>query len=132
MAQLRREKAKLDQAGLHVVLVGLGTQAEALKFSRQFDVPFPIIVDPQKLLYRTYGLKKASIMQLVTPDILLKGIRSMREGHLPGMPQGDVQQLPGAFVIDREGHILLSHFAQNAADHLSADAIVAATLKSAA
>jgi peroxiredoxin len=132
VAQLRREKAKLDEAGLQVVLVGLGTRAEALDFIRRFGVPFPIIVDPEKHLYRTYGLKRASFMQLVTPEILLKGLKSMREGHLPGRPQGDVQQLPGAFVINQKGYILLSHFAQNAADHLSVDEIIAATLKTAA
>lgn len=128
---MRRDKSKLEQAGIQVVLVGLGTPAEALEFSRQFSVPFPIIADPGKDLYRTYGLKRANFMQLASPAILLKGLKGMREGYLPGRPQGDVLQMPGTFVIDREGRILHSHFAQNAADHLSVDAIVAAIAKSA-
>jgi len=126
VAQLRQEKTSLDQAGIQVVLVGMGTPAEAESFRRQYDVPFPLISDPEKNLYRAYGLKRARFMQLFSPGLLRKGLMAAGEGHLPGMPRGDPMQMPGTFVIDREGRFLLRHFARDAADHLPVASIIKA------
>jgi len=126
VAQLRQEKTSLDQAGINVVLVGMGTPVEAESFRQQYNVPFPIISDPEKLLYRAYGLKRARFIQLFSPSLLGKGLQAAGEGHMPGIPQGDPMQMPGTFVIDQEGRFLLRHFARDAADHLPVASIIKA------
>ena len=123
---MRQEKAALDQAGIQVVLAGMGTTAEAESFRQQYGVPFPIISDPEKHLYRAYGLKRAHLMQLFSPGLLRKGLQAAGEGHLPGIPQGDTMQMPGTFVIDQNGRFLLRHFARDAADHPPVASIIKA------
>jgi peroxiredoxin len=43
-----------------------------------------------------------------------------------GLPQGDVRQLPGVFVIDTNGKIVFSHYAADPADHPAVADILAA------
>jgi hypothetical protein len=124
VAQLRQEKATIDQAGIQVVLVSLGTPAEAESFRKRYGVPFPIISDPEKRLYHAYGLKRAGLMQVFSPGLLHKGLLAAGEGHLPGIPQGDPMQMPGTFVINQEGRFLLRHFSRDAADYLPIASII--------
>jgi len=126
---LRDNKTALDTADINVVLVGMGKPAEAEKFRQEFDVVFPLICDPEKHLYGTYGLKNASFGQIASPGLLLKGLQAVSQGHFLGRTQGDPMQMPGTFIIDKGGHFLLQHFARDAADHLAVAAIIGAVQK---
>jgi AhpC/TSA antioxidant enzyme len=123
---LRDHKAQLDQAGIRVVLVGMGTPAETEEFRRQFDLPFPFICDPEKKLYSMYGLQRAGFKEIASPRMFIKGLRLMADGHTPGVPRGDTMQLAGTFVINKGGLFLRRHLAKDIADHLPIETIVQA------
>ena len=126
MAQLRRNKNSFAKAGAQVVLVGMGTPSESAEFAEKFNVPFPIVADPQKKLYRRFELKQMSTLGFFSPSLALKGVAAIVGGHSIGMPQGDVRQLPGVFIINTAGQIVFSHFSNNPADHPDAKTIIAA------
>jgi peroxiredoxin len=100
-----------------VVLVGLGRPEHAEQFRDEFFLSFPIICDPQKDLYRMYDLKGGTVADVASPSVLLKGLRAMSLGYMPGIPRGDVMQLPGVFLIDTDGNIRYSYFSKDASDH---------------
>jgi len=114
---LRRDRHRFADAGARVVLVGMGTPAESKAFATKYDVPYPIVSDPGKILYRAFGLKRMAPWEFLAPEVVLKGISAMARGHLMGLPQGDVRQLPGLFVISTAGKIVFSHYAADPADH---------------
>jgi peroxiredoxin len=114
---LRRERRHFAEAGAQVVLVGMGTPAESNAFAAKYDVPYPIVSDPGKLMYRTFDLKRMAPWGFLAPEVVLKGVSAMARGHHMGLPQGDVRQLPGVFVINTSGEIVFSHYAADAADH---------------
>jgi peroxiredoxin len=126
VAQLRQEKQHFDQAGARVVLVGMGTPEESAAFEMQTNLPFALICDPGRELYRAFGLRLVSALELLSPTVAFKGLLSMTKGHTIGMPIGDVRQLPGFFIINTEGRIAYSHFAKDPSDHPEAVTIVAA------
>ena len=115
--QLHREHKKFSEAGFNVVLVGLGTPEQAEQFRTDFSLSFPIICDPDKDLYRLYDLKRGTVASMARASVLLKGMRAMSQGYSPGMPQGDVMQLPGVFLIDTNGDIRYSYFSKDPSDH---------------
>ena len=123
---MRRNKNSFANAGAQVVLVGMGTPSESAKFAAKFDVPFPIVADPQKKLYRKFELKRMSTLGFFSPRVALKGVAALAGGHGMGMPQGDVRQLPGVFIIDTAGQIVFSHFSSSPADHPDPKTILAA------
>jgi peroxiredoxin len=123
--QLRNAQRQFEEKGFGVVLVGLGTPQQAEEFRGEFSLSFPIICDPHKELYRRFGLKRGGVSSLISPRVILQGMRTVTRGHTPGMPQGDVMQMPGVFLIDTGGNILYSYYAKDASDHPSVDTLLA-------
>lgn len=119
--QLHDAREKFSEAGFNIVLVGLGTPEQARQFRQEFSLSFPIISDPQKKLYRMYDLKGGTLSSVAGPSVLLKGLRAMSQGYMPGMPLGDVMQMPGVFLIDTDGNIRYSYFSKDASDHPKID-----------
>lgn len=114
---MRRERHRFAESGVQVVLVGMGTPAESNAFAAKYDLPFPIVSDPSKMMYRTFDLKRMAPWGFLAPEVVLKGVSAIARGHHMGLPQGDVRQLPGVFVINTAGEIVFSHYAADAADH---------------
>ena len=63
---MRQKKDRFKRLGARVVLVGLGTPQETAAFKDQFKVPFAMIADPQKRLFRAFHLKQASLGGLLS------------------------------------------------------------------
>jgi peroxiredoxin len=123
--QLHNARKQFDEKGFQVVLVGLGTIEQAARFRTERSLSFPIICDPQKELYRQYGLSRGGVSSLVSAAVLLKSMRAMSRGHVPGIPRGDVMQLPGVFLINTDGNILYSYYSKDASDHPPVDTLLA-------
>ena len=123
---MRRNKKNIEKAGAQVVLVGMGTPSESAEFAAKFNVPFPIVADPEKKLYRKFELKQMSTLGFFSPSVALKGVAAIVGGNGIGRPQGDVRQLPGVFIINTAGQIVFSHFSGNPADHPDLKTILAA------
>ena len=123
--QLHNAREEFHAAGFNLVLAGLGTPAQAEQFREEFSLSFPIICDPQKELYRMYDLKDGTLGDVASPSVLLKGLRAMSLGYRPGIPRGDVMQLPGVFLIDTDGNIRYSYFSKDASDHPPVKSLIA-------
>jgi peroxiredoxin len=123
--QLHNARKQFEENGFQVVLVGLGTVEQAEKFRAEFSLSFPIICDPRKELYRQYGLSRGGVSSLLSPVVLLRGMRAMSSGYAPGIPRGDVMQLPGVFLINSDGNILYSYYSKDASDHPPVNTLLA-------
>ena len=121
---MRREKDRFEAAGSQVLLIGMGTVQEAANFADKFDVPFPIAADTDRRLYRAFDLGRMQPWQFFSPLVALKGVSAMAQGHLMGLPQGDVHQLPGVFIIDTAGSILYHHYSRDPSDHPAVDTLL--------
>jgi len=132
VAQLRREKDAFDRLGAAVVLIGMGSVEQTAAFKERFDVPFPMIADPDKRLFEAFRLKQATAGSLLSAKMVFRGVTAMAKGHGIGVPQGDVRQLPGVFIIDTDGRILFSHHAAGPADHPRPETLLAALRANAA
>jgi len=122
--QLHGAREQFGEAGFNVVFVGLGTVEQAEQFRKDLSLSYPIICDPDKVLYGMFNLGRATISSLASPSVLLKGIRALSEGYRPGMPQGDTMQLPGVFLIDTEGNIRFSYFSKDPSDHPAVETLL--------
>ncbi|MBF0344010.1 MAG: redoxin domain-containing protein [Nitrospirae bacterium] len=117
---MHREKGQFDSLGTKVILVGMGTPKQAESFRSSYNLPFKIICDPHKSLYKAYGLLKAGITDIVSPKVFISGLRALGKGHIPGVPVGDVSQLSGVFIIDKDSVVRYAHYSRDIADYPSA------------
>lgn len=126
---MRREQGRFEAAGLGVLLVGMGTPAESEAFRRLLDVRCPLVCDPDRRLYELYGLRRGSVGQVASAGVLLRSVGTLLKGHLPGVPQGDVLQLAGAFVVDQTGAVRFRHLSRDAADHPAVNDLLGAVAR---
>jgi len=100
-------------------------------FRHDVEVPFPIVCDPDCVLYQKYGLKQMKARDFFSPSLLVKSVKVLAEGYGHKSGQGSERQLPGVFIIDKGGKVRFAHLASDAADNPSPQEIIqaAATLK---
>jgi len=113
----------MKQAGGELLLVTMGTPEQAAEFRAGIKSELTFAADPQREVFRAYGLQQGTAKQVIGPKVwasLFKGL--VRAGA--GKPIGDIWQMPGAFVIDRGGVIRYAHYPSNQAEHPSHDEIV--------
>ncbi len=113
---LRNHHADFAAEGVAVAAIGQGTPRDARRFRAQLSLPFPILSDVDRSAFAAYGLLDGTVEQVysLTPGLRLAG--AMLRGHLPHRTVGSVRQLPGTFVIDRDGVIRTAHPGLHAAD----------------
>jgi len=86
--------------------VHLGTEERAAKFFAPYKLDdLPRFSDPFGKLYQAFGLTHAELRQYLNSESIYRMLLSWLEGNFIGLPAGDVQQMPGAFLL-RGDHIL--------------------------
>ena len=124
---MRRARPALAAAGLDLLMVGMGTPEQTAAFARELDLPFPVLADPERAVYRAYGLPETTPRAMLRPASGKALARALLGGHRGGRPVGDPRQLGGAFVVDRQGIVRLSRPSASLGDHATVGELLAAT-----
>lgn len=124
LAQLRKAEPEIDSLGARVLGVGTGAghQAKALMDG---GVRFPLLVDPDRNLYRVLGIERirwSRFVQLSTWRRYLRASRGARQGRLTG----DIRQAPGVAIIDTKRRLRYLHRGTTLGDYPPLDEVLAA------
>lgn len=115
--RLRDEYADYVAAGANVVIVGQGEPERAAAYRERYEIPCPILCDPDRKYYRAYGLPEGQVSQILfdAPQDFWTHGRSIgedfqRQRREQGRPLVDSPwQLPGEFAVDPTGTIRLAY-----------------------
>ena len=119
---LSKRATEIKEAGIHQVLVFHSSRDEMLKYQAQ--LPFDCIPDPNKSLYREFGVE-TSLLALLRPAVLWAGIRGIwTTRKLYKKAENGIFGLPADFLIDPDGEVLAAHYGANAYDNWDADQIL--------
>ena len=81
-------------------------------------IPFPLIPDPERALYRLYGVT-ASWLGYLAGTLRLRTVRdAFRRGFYPGKSDGVIAQLPAEFLIGSDLVIERAYYGKDIGDHL--------------
>ena len=99
-------RAEIDKRKARVVFVHQGDAAHGDTLAEAFKIgDWAHIADPERGLYRTFGLEEGGVTAVVGPKALLRGAALFfSSGILPKKPVGSIRQMPGVFVL-RGGRI---------------------------
>ncbi len=120
---LRNFYPQIQAAGGDVLLVTMNEPEKLATFKKQLQLPFTCLADPQQAAYRAYQCPRGSWWSVLGPAMWWRATWMLFK-HGLGKPLGDVRQLPGSFVIDRQGTIRFVHRSQHSADWASPDELV--------
>jgi peroxiredoxin len=97
------------------------------------SIPFDCLGDPQREAYGRIGLGRGSLRELMGWSVIKRGRAAYRAGGGQGSAEGgSIALMPGSFVLDREGRIVLAHYNRNAADNPPVDLLIGAVAAAAA
>lgn len=116
LGDIAAQRAAITAHGATIVVVHMQTDDEARElFSRYGLADILRISDPQQTLYQAFDLARGSLWQVAGPRMWWRAVGSLLKGHLAGIPNADVFQLPGAFLI-HNGQIVNAFRAENSSD----------------
>jgi peroxiredoxin len=126
--QLRDDRERFAESGATISLIGLGPHTRAQLFCDERHVPFECLSDPSQEAYRAYGLERGNNRQLFGPQLILRYAKALftRDVEVAKLSGDDYRQMPGVFVIDRQGVIRYAHRNKDVADNPPNDELLEA------
>lgn len=93
--------------------------------TKKEDLPFEIICDPDAALYEKYEVKASKTrMGMVDKKTMVKVMKATAAGFKHGAYEGDEQQLPATFIINKDMKVTYAHYGKSAGDTPNVDEIV--------
>ncbi|MCW5942031.1 MAG: AhpC/TSA family protein [Fimbriimonadaceae bacterium] len=116
----REQVARLrDLRDRNIVFVGMGSPSEAAQLKASLFSPHRFVCDPDRHLYREFGLPRGGVLQMVNARVVGAGARAMAAGHRQARPSADPLQLSGAFLVGIDGEILWARRSRDASGEVS-------------
>ncbi len=123
----RRLQTELEQYrafGANVTIVGQGEPEQAAQYAERYEVPVPILSDPDRTAYRAFAILEGLPSQILfdaSQDLLRRdlsaGLSFASERKTMGRPPvNSPWQLPAEFVVDATGVVRLAYRYQHCED----------------
>jgi peroxiredoxin Q/BCP len=109
--------ADLAARGLSILAVFQSPAASIAQHVGRQEPPFPLLSDPEERLYALYGLE-TSLVAAASPANLGRLAQAVRQGFVPGRPDGSVTRIPGDVLIEADGTIARAFYGRVIADHI--------------
>jgi hypothetical protein len=103
---LRERAAELERLGVTIYAVTFESQARIAAFRAATPLPFPLLRDPEREVYRAFGLGRRPLTTIWGPATAWYYARNLLQGRLPARSSGsDRYQLGGDVILkaDRSG-----------------------------
>lgn len=123
--QLHRERHRLEEVGVDLVIIGNGTANFIAGFRERSGYEGIIYTDPERAAYKALGLRRG-VRSTFSPGAVKSAIRAYRQGFRQTGTEGDALQQGGVFVVAPTGESLYSYRSRRPGDHPPIDDIVAA------
>lgn len=115
---------ELEAAGVrHVAL--FHSSPDELALTCDYDVPFPLLADPDRAVFDAYGLERSwrgLFSWRTIKDSLLGILKGQR--WRPSLAHGDFQGHPADVLVDPDGVVRAVHYGDNYADSWSVDEVL--------
>jgi hypothetical protein len=124
VSQLRQRADELERLGVDVLVVSFEAGSIVQAYARTTGLPFPIVVDAQRELYRAYGMLHGKKRDLFGPASVWVYLRLMLRGRRLRLPTGDPAQLGGDVLVDPAGRVRVHHVGSGPADRPAIGALL--------
>ena len=126
MLQLQQARDELARLEIQPLVVTFEGPKEAREYLDETGLIWPLLVDPDRRLYRAYGMHKARLRHLWGVATMWAYAREALRGRLPRVPRADTVQQGGDVLIDSAGVVRFHHVGSGPADRPTVAAVLAA------
>ena len=100
---MRRNYSEIQVRQGAVIAVSFESRGRLFQLSRQMQLPFPLLSDPERDDYRTYSLLSGKLLAMLGPGTVWAYIKLLVRGRWYHFRKSYLRQLGGDFVIDAAG-----------------------------
>lgn len=103
LTEISKNRQHIESEGTKIVLVHLVDEEKAEEIVSQYGLSdIPRIADPEKKIYKAFGLQRGGLTQLFGFNVIIRGVMHTVLKLNPPRPFiGDGFQMPGIFVIHK-------------------------------
>ena len=116
--------AELEKRGVKVVVVTFEAGYFARAYINDTGLPWPLLADTTRELYRAYGMLEAGFWDIWGPRTWWAYLKELLCGRLPKKSEGDISQRGGDVLIDVGGVVRFHHVGEGPGDRPSARSIL--------
>lgn len=125
--ELIQNSAELAASGVELVGFFQSPRERVLSHVGRQQPPFPIVADPGHDVYKRYGVGWSVWGMLKAVGLRLPRLmKALGTGFLPGPVDGWASLVPGDFLIDPAGRILIAYYGRDISDHVPVDQVITA------
>ena len=115
---LIQRHASFVERNLHPVAVFQSPKESILKYVGKQSIPFPVIADPERMLYQLYGIE-SSWSGFIKGSLRLASVTSaLMKGFFPGKMEGIKSMVPADFLIGPDLTVQIAYYGGDIGDHL--------------
>jgi peroxiredoxin len=114
---LDEARDEIREAGGDVVCVFQYRAEPTRNFCRQREVELECLGDPDREGYDAVGLEQGGMKELASPKVAIRALGAAAKGSVAGKPEGDTRQMPGTFVVGRDGKLVYAHYNEDQSDN---------------
>jgi peroxiredoxin len=122
---LRQQESELETLAVDVCVVTFAADFMARAYVEETGLSWPLLADPERTLYRAYGMLEASFWDVWGPSTWLAYARELMRGQKLHESDEDVSQRGGDVLIDPDGFVRLHHVGRGPADRPRVESILA-------
>jgi len=109
LAQLRLREKRLAELDVQVKVLTFDGVPLAQDYLQRTQLTWPLLLDEERVLYKAYGMPRGTLWNVFGLPAVIKYLRLILRGRMPGKAGSDWRQLGGDVLIDPAGVVQL-HF----------------------
>ncbi|HIM62257.1 MAG TPA: redoxin domain-containing protein [Dehalococcoidia bacterium] len=116
MSQLRQRYGDIEAKGAEVVAIFFEPMDRLFQLTRQLQLPYPVLSDPERDVYAAYSLAQGNLLKIFSPKTVWTYVKHFARGRRYEHAASDWKQLGGDFILGEDGTVLYEHRGQTPAD----------------
>ena len=124
LAELHTLLPLLDNKTRVVVVMPHKADYLRTRLTGRYSLSCTVLCDPEYALYKALGYGHMRAGDAISPRVLVDGAKLFLGGHIIGLPDGAIEQLPGVVAIRASGIVSARHQHAFASDYLTSDELL--------
>jgi peroxiredoxin len=116
ISQIIGKYDELNKKGLKIIAFFQSSRDSMIQYVGKQDVPFPLIPDPKREVYKLYGIEKSWI-KYILGGMTGKMRKARKLGYKIGKMEGQLNLVPADFLIENLT-IKRAYYGKNIGDHI--------------
>ena len=122
---MRQQYGTIQAKGSEVAAISFEPKDRLFQLTRQLQLPFPVLSDPERDVYAAYSLAQGSLLKIFSPKTVWTYAKHFARGRRYEHAARDWKQLGGDFILGDDGTVLYEHRSQTPADRPSVATLIA-------